>query len=118
MIVHGLRARLYLDIETGLSPDCLERGVVRLWRHVDNSRKGVPDTHRLALTIPAAEVPCKRELEFMPTVFGDTQLLTFDPLRDVWTAPEGVEWLDLVTNTEPAERIHPIHPRAHDWNPE
>ena len=118
MIVHGLRARLYLDVDTGLPPERMEAGVLRLWRHVDNSRKGVPDTHRLLLTIPAAEVPCQRELEFLPTVFGDSQLMTFDPSRDVWTAPEQVEWIDLVTNVEPSERLHAIRPRAADWKPE
>ncbi len=117
MIVHGLRVRLHSDPESGLPPECLERGVVRLWRHVDNSRKGVPDTHQLALTIPAAEIPCRREVEFIPTVFGEDQL-TFDPRRDVWTAPEEVEWIDLVTNVEPTERLNPIRPRAADWKPE
>ena len=117
MIVHGLRVRLHNDPETCLPPARLKAGVIRFWRHVDNSRKGIPDTHQLVLTIPAAEVPCKREEEFMPTSFGMNQM-TYDPARDVWTAPEQVEWLDLVTCADPAERLQPLRPRASDWKPD
>ncbi len=118
MIVHGLRARLRNNHETGLPPESLERGVIRFWRHVDNSRQGVPDTHQLTITIPCSKVPCRREQAFLPTVFGDEQVLMCDPRLDVWTAPEAVEWIDVVTSVDPSEQLYPIHPRAADWQPE
>lgn len=118
MNAHGIRVRLHTDPETGLPyPPDARKGAVRFYRQVDRSRQSLPDTHQLEFTIPLGMIPCERVESALALPGATGGVLQIDPQRDVFTAPELVQWLDLVSCVEP-ERLYPINARPSDWRPE
>ncbi len=113
MNVHGIRMRLRADPETGLPPEEAPPGVVRFYRLQDNSRQGRENEHKLEMTIPVSWVPFRRSDDPLKMPEG---VLLFNPNQDVWSAPDQVEWIDLVCWTEP-ERLAAIRPRLASWSP-
>lgn len=121
MNAHGLRVRLATNPETGLpySPVSAPglKGAVRFWRWIDRSRQSLPDTHELEFTIPLRMIPTTRAEEALELPGAQAGVLQVDPRRDVWTAPECVQWIDLVSCPEP-EQLQSVNPRPDDWRPE
>lgn len=123
MNAYGLRMQLKKTLETGLPPEPEDLaqipGQIRFYRWVDNSRKGIPDTHALELEIEWRGVPM--DLGSVPYdltrhVKGGSAFV-IDPRKDVWTAPAWVEFLRITTCGDP-EQVYTVRPRLPDWEPE
>jgi hypothetical protein len=116
---HGIRIKLVTDEETGLplEPSARGPGVIRFWRFTDRSRRSLPDTHVLEFTIPMGEVPCERAEPALVLPGSTSGVLQIDPRRDVFSAPDHVASIELVTCLEP-EQLHSVNPRPSDWRPE
>jgi len=122
--VYGMRQRPRMDPETGseiVTPPSTP-GAIRLWRHVDRSRAGQPDGLRCVLTLAHAEVPGRTSETFYPLMGPGNVPLAVDPRRDVWSAPDWIEFIDLVVtvnaDTLAPERSQSIRPRPESWVPE
>jgi len=116
---YGIRISLVIDPDTGLPLPAAERGrgAVRLWRFTDRSRQSLCDTHVLESTIPLAAIPCERATPALVLPGARQGVLQIDPHRDVFSAPDHVQWIELVTCLEP-ERTQRINPRPDTWRPE
>jgi hypothetical protein len=127
MNVYGMRLRPRLDPETGIEVvPKTPAGLIRHWKHVDRSRQGQPDAMRLAFAVGHPEVPT-RTAEKHYSLMGHAGAppgvpLAVDPRRDTWSAPDWIEFLDLVVavnaDTGVCERVQSFRPRNEDWLPE
>jgi hypothetical protein len=127
MNVYGLRLRLHPDPETGAPPEYhpwaqdLEPGAdgkigtVNFWQHQASGKLDDPGHYVLKICTQWRCFPPFGHPLMDPGRFPEP--LQYDPTCDVWTAPEWVELLGLVTCTEP-ERVHELRPRPESWRPQ
>ena len=96
--------------------------IFRYWRHVDRSRSGQPDAMRCVLAVAHAEVPVRATEKFFSLLGPGGVPLAVDPRRDAWSAPDWIEFLDLVlavnADTGVCERVQSFRPRPEGWTPE
>ena len=131
MNVLGLRARYVVDPETG-SPRAVNTkthpsGEIKLFARVDRSRAGLQPIVQEVFKVHWSKVPQRMQAEFFLIAKPDaTGGLACDPRADTWTAPDWIEWIDLVTSFgEPdAEgkptpgKIHSVRPKPDGWAPD